>query len=99
MLPIALAVLVLTAAAAILFFRWFHAYRFTDAWRHGEFRASALSFLLWFGGLFGHRLPPPPQVRTEYTGAQPGAAPRTSANTSGSPPPAPLAEDAPHEEE
>ena len=99
MLPVVLAVLLLTAAVAIVFFRWFAAYRFTDAWRHGEFRASALSFLLWFGGLFGHRLPPPPQVRTEYTGSQPGGQPRPFAGPSGSRPASPLADDTPDEKQ
>ena len=52
---------------AILAFIWFRAYRYTDAWRKGEFRAAALGFLVFFGGLFGHRLPPPPQARIEST--------------------------------
>ena len=53
---------------AILAFVWFRAYRYTDAWRQGEFRAAALGFLVFFGGLFGHRLPPPPQARIESIG-------------------------------
>lgn len=53
---------------AILAFLWFRAYRYTDAWRTGEFRAAALGFLVFFGGLFGHRLPPPPQAPIESIG-------------------------------
>ncbi len=56
---------------AILAFLWFRAYRYTDAWRTGEFRAAALGFLVFFGGLFGHRLPPPPQARIESIGSAP----------------------------
>jgi hypothetical protein len=53
---------------AILVFTWFRAYRYTEAWRKGEFRAAALGFLVFFGGLFGHRMPPPPQARIESIG-------------------------------
>jgi hypothetical protein len=56
---------------AILVFLWFRAYRYTDAWRKGEFRAAALGFLVFFGGLFGHRLPPPPQARIESIASAP----------------------------
>ena len=56
--------------AAILAFIWFRAYRYTEAWRKGEFRAAALGFLVFFGGLFGHRLPPP-QARIESISSAP----------------------------
>ena len=56
---------------AILAFTWFRAYRYTEAWRKGEFRAAALGFLVFFGGLFGHRLPPPPQARIESIASAP----------------------------
>ncbi len=65
MIPIVLAVLV--AIVALLIFRWFERYRFTDAWRKSEFRGFAFGFLMWFGGLFGHRVPPPPQAKVEFT--------------------------------
>lgn len=60
------ALIAILALAALLFFRWFERYRFSDEWRKSEFRGTAFGFLLWFGGLFGHRLPPPPQTRIEY---------------------------------
>lgn len=65
MIPIVLSVLV--AIVALLIFRWFERYRFTDAWRKSEFRGFAFGFLMWFGGLFGHRVPPPPQAKVEFT--------------------------------
>ena len=65
MLPIALALTVLIVA--LLAFRWFERYRFTDGWRKSEFRGAAFGFLMWFGGLFGHRVPPPPQTKVEFT--------------------------------
>jgi len=61
----------LVILGAVLAFRWFRAYRFTDAWRQGEFRAVALGFLVFFGGIFGHRLPPPPQAGIESTTSAP----------------------------
>ena len=64
MLPVLVAI-VLIAIAALLAFRWFERYRYTDAWRQGELRDWAFGFLLWFGGLFGHRLPPPPEAKIE----------------------------------
>jgi len=56
---------------AILAFLWFRAYRYTEAWRKGEFRGAALGFLVFVGGLFGHRLPPPPQARIESVSSAP----------------------------
>jgi type II secretory pathway pseudopilin PulG len=63
--PIVVAIIVLLVA--LLAFRWFERYRFTDSWRKSEFRGAALGFLIWFGGLFGHRVPPPPQAKVEFT--------------------------------
>jgi len=65
MLPVLVAI-VLIAIAALLAFRWFERYRYTDAWRTSEFRDLAFGFLIWFGGLFGHRVPPPPQAKIEF---------------------------------
>ena len=56
--------LVLAAVAAFL---WFERYRRSDAWRTSEFREWSFGFLMWFGGLFGHRVPPPPRPKIEYT--------------------------------
>ncbi len=81
------------ALAAFLAFRWFERYRSMDAWRKGELRAAALSFLMWFGGLFGHRVPPPPQPKIEYAAgvktdpAGPPNAPGESGNTAAPRPP------------
>jgi hypothetical protein len=66
----AVAIMAITLAALIAY-RWFRAYRYTDAWRQGEFRATVLSFLVFFGGLFGHRVPPPPQARIESIASGP----------------------------
>src|SRR5713226_3659365 len=65
MLPVLVIIAVITAVA-VLAFRWFERYRFTDAWRTSEFRGVAFGFLMWFGGLFGHRVPPPPQTKVEF---------------------------------
>ncbi len=83
------------ALAAFLAFRWFERYRYTDAWRKGELRAAALSFLMWFGGLFGHRVPPPPQPKIEYaTGANtdPAGPSNTPAEGKGPPTSSPTAD-------
>ena len=69
MIPIVLAIIV--TVVAFLVFLWFERYRFTDAWRKGEFRGAAFGFLMWFGGLFGHRVPPPPQAKVEFTSRRP----------------------------
>ena len=66
MVPV-LVIIAVISVVAVLAFRWFERYRYTDAWRTSEFRGVAFSFLMWFGGLFGHRVPPPPQVHTELT--------------------------------
>jgi hypothetical protein len=66
MIPVLIAIVVITIAA-LVFFRWFERYRYTDAWRRSEFRGWAFGFLMWFGGLFGHRVPPPPQAKIEQT--------------------------------
>ncbi len=62
MLPV-LVIIAAISVVALLAFRWFERYRFTDAWRTSEFRGVAFGFLMWFGGLFGHRVPPPPQTK------------------------------------
>ncbi|HEY0493890.1 MAG TPA: hypothetical protein VGD57_10550 [Candidatus Dormibacteraeota bacterium] len=61
-----IALTILIAVAAILGFRWFHRYRFTEDWRKSEFRGAAFGMLMWFGGIFGHRIPPPPQAKVEF---------------------------------
>jgi hypothetical protein len=66
MIPV-LIVMAVIAISALLLFRWFERYRYSQAWRHSEFRGWAFGFVMWFGGLFGHRLPPPPQTKVEFT--------------------------------
>jgi hypothetical protein len=65
MIPVLIAIVVI-AIAAVLAFRWFERYRYTQDWRKSEFRGWAFGFLMWFGGLFGHRIPPPPQTKIEF---------------------------------
>jgi uncharacterized membrane protein YsdA (DUF1294 family) len=65
MLPV-LIIIAAISVVAFLAFRWFERYRFTDAWRTSEFRGVAFGFLMWFGGIFGHRVPPPPQTKVEF---------------------------------
>jgi len=65
MIPVLIAI-VLISVIAVLWFRWFERYRYSDAWRQSEARDWAFGFLMWFGGLFGHRLPPPPQAKVEF---------------------------------
>lgn len=67
-------VIVIIAALLVIAsvaFWWFRSYRFTDNWRKGELRGAMLGFLMWFGGIFGHRLPPPPQARVEFAAGGP----------------------------
>lgn len=66
MLPVLVIIAVITALV-VLAFRWFERYRYTDGWRTSEFRGVAFGFLMWFGGIFGHRVPPPPQAKMELT--------------------------------
>ena len=66
MLPVLL-IIAAISVVALLAFRWFERYRYTDAWRQSEFRGVAFGFLMWFGGIFGHRVPPPPQAKVEFT--------------------------------
>jgi hypothetical protein len=66
MLPV-LVIIVAITVLAVLAFRRFERYRYTDAWRTSEFRGAAFGFLMWFGGIFGHRVPPPPQAKVELT--------------------------------
>ncbi|HEV3096406.1 MAG TPA: hypothetical protein VG104_04600 [Candidatus Dormibacteraeota bacterium] len=65
MLPVLVIIVALSIVAALAF-RWFERYRYTDGWRKSEFRGLAFGFLMWFGGLFGHRVPPPPQAKVEF---------------------------------
>ena len=66
MLPV-LVIIVAISVVTVLAFRWFERYRYSDAWRTSEFRGVAFGFLMWFGGIFGHRVPPPPQAKMELT--------------------------------
>jgi hypothetical protein len=66
MVPVLVIIAVITLLA-VFAFRRFERYRYTDAWRTSEFRGAAFGFLMWFGGIFGHRVPPPPQARMEQT--------------------------------
>jgi hypothetical protein len=61
-----LAAIAVISVAAFLAFRWFERYRYSDGWRTSEFRGVAFGFLMWFGGIFGHRVPPPPQAKVEF---------------------------------
>ena len=65
MLPVLIAIAAISVAA-FLAFRWFERYRYSDNWRTSEFRGVAFGFLMWFGGIFGHRVPPPPQAKVEF---------------------------------
>jgi hypothetical protein len=64
MLPV-LVIIAAISVLAVLAFRWFERYRYSDGWRTSEFRGVTFSFLMWFGGIFGHRVPPPPQAKVE----------------------------------
>src|ERR1700694_331401 len=66
MLPVLVIIAVITALA-VLAFRWFERYRYTDGWRTSEFRGVAVGFLMCFGGIFAPRVPPPPQAKMELT--------------------------------
>jgi uncharacterized membrane protein YsdA (DUF1294 family) len=65
MLPVLVAIAAISVVA-FLAFRWFERYRYSDNWRTSEFRGVAFGFLMWFGGIFGHRVPPPPQAKVEF---------------------------------
>jgi hypothetical protein len=65
MLPV-IVIIAVISVLAVLAFRWFERYRYSDGWRSSEFRGVAFSFLMWFGGIFGHRVPPPPQAKVEF---------------------------------
>ena len=65
MLPV-LVIIAAISVLAVVAFRWFEHYRYSDKWRSGEFRGLAFGFLMWFGGIFGHRVPPPPQAKVEF---------------------------------
>jgi len=64
MVPVLVFIAIVTVLA-VLALRRFERYRYTDAWRKSEFRGVAFGFLMWFGGIFGHRVPPPPQTKVE----------------------------------
>ncbi|MDQ6710446.1 MAG: hypothetical protein M3Z11_07795 [Candidatus Dormibacteraeota bacterium] len=70
-MPFVVGATILIVLAAILFFRWFHQYRYTEAWRKSELRGTAFGMLMWFGGIFGHRVPPPPQAKVEFASGRP----------------------------
>jgi hypothetical protein len=91
MVPVLLAIAAISVAAFFAF-RWFERYRYTDGWRHGELRDFAFGFLMFFGGIFGHRVPPPPQAKVEFATK---ADEPNDASSGG----APLPENAPNEEE
>ena len=65
MLPVLIAIAGMSLVT-YLAFRWFERYRYSDSWRTSEFRGVAFGFLMWFGGIFGHRVPPPPQAKVEF---------------------------------
>jgi hypothetical protein len=81
MLPVLVAIAAISLVA-ILAFRRFERYRYSDNWRTSEFRGVAFGFLMWFGGIFGHRVPPPPQTKVELaTKAEEPEAPRSGGAT------------------
>jgi uncharacterized membrane protein YsdA (DUF1294 family) len=89
MLPV-IVIIVAISVVVLLAFRWFERYRYTDAWRTSEFRGLAFGFLMWFGGIFGHRVPPPPQAKVEFTARSEESEPPGSG---GAPPPDQAAHD------
>jgi hypothetical protein len=81
MLPVLVAIAAISVVA-FLAFRWFERYRYSDNWRTSEFRGVAFGFLMWFGGIFGHRVPPPPQAKIELaTKAEEPELPRSGGAT------------------
>ena len=91
MLPV-LVIIVALSIVTLIALRWFERYRYTDAWRKSEFRGLAFGFLMWFGGLFGHRVPPPPQAKIEFATKPGDASPPKSGGST-------LADDAADEKE
>ncbi|HYM50641.1 MAG TPA: hypothetical protein VET65_08715 [Candidatus Limnocylindrales bacterium] len=81
---IVLAIIAVICVAAVAGFRWFRAYRYTEAWRKGELRGAMLGMMVWIGGFFGYRLPPPPETNVTFAAGK---------NPS---PSSPIAEDAIH---
>ena len=65
MIPVLVIIAIITVIVVVAF-RRFERYRYTEAWRKSELRGWAFGFLMWFGGIFGHRVPPPPQAKIEY---------------------------------
>jgi len=78
MVPVLVAIAAISLVA-FLAFRWFERYRYSDAWRTSEFRGVAFGFLMWFGGIFGHRVPPPPQAKVEFATKATSPSPRGQA--------------------
>jgi len=91
MFPV-LVIIVVISAVALVAFRWFERYRYSDAWRTSEFRGVAFGFLMCFGGIFGHRVPPPPQAKVEF--ATPAGEPELP-ESGGAPLPEDAADDEP----
>ena len=65
MVPVLVAIAAISLVA-FLAFRWFERYRYSDAWRTSEFRGVAIGLLVFLGGIYGHRAPPPPQANVEF---------------------------------
>src|SRR2546421_3251859 len=65
---IVIAIIAVLSLAGLILFRWFRAYRYTESWRKGELRGATLGLLVWIGGFFGYRLPPPPQSNVRRQG-------------------------------
>jgi hypothetical protein len=65
MLPVLVAIAVISLVAFIAFL-WFERFRHSDGWRTSEFRELAFGLLMFVGGIFGHRVPPPPEARVEF---------------------------------
>ena len=77
-----LVIIAAISAVAFLAFLWFERYRHGDAWRTSEFRSVAFGFLMWFGGIYGHRVPPPPEAKVEFaTKAEEPEPPRSGGAT------------------
>ena len=99
MLPV-LVIIAAISVVAVLAFRWFERYRYSDGWRTSEFRGVAFSFLMWFGGIFGHRVPPPPQAKMEFaTGMDRSKTPEADPPGSNGSGGAPLPDHAAHDEQ
>jgi len=65
MIPVLVAIAAISVVA-FLAFRWFERYRSSDSWRTSEFRDVAIGLLVFLGGIYGHRVPPPPEANVEF---------------------------------